>query len=295
MSEEEKRSLATHLANAVGLKQKEVEEGGWFKVDFETVPELVESRRVFLKAGKAYVPVKEQMTMVLAGFNERLEKGLEVYNHGIRRPCYPLTCSPGRRPRLPPPRRRRSPHPHPQPPLQKFRNPRLHPLRRRQRPLLRNHKCHLNRLPLRPLPPLHAQPPHAAPQKLPPKTLRSPPIHPLPQRHRPLPRRLSHLLAPGFQINNRRHLQQRIPLQHPPRLRRRRRRRHPSRPRLLPFFLPKNPNRTPPRHWRIARVPLPPLQHRQPNHPPANHRRQRPRRIARGERRCREEKVSYSV
>ncbi|KAK0515505.1 hypothetical protein JMJ35_001539 [Cladonia borealis] len=79
VSEDEKRSLATNLANATpGLKQKEVEEGGWFKVDFETVPELVESRRVFLKAGKAYVPVKEQMTMVLAGFNERLEKGLEL-------------------------------------------------------------------------------------------------------------------------------------------------------------------------------------------------------------------------
>ena len=84
VSEEERRNLAASLLSAtLGLKQKEVEEGGWFKVDFETVPELVESKRVFLKAGKAYVPVKEQMTMVLAGFNERLEKGLEVYIHGF--------------------------------------------------------------------------------------------------------------------------------------------------------------------------------------------------------------------
>lgn len=80
VSEEEKRALASNLRNATpGLKKEEIEEGGWFKVDFETVPELVETRRVFLKAGKAYVPVREQMSMVLAGFTERLDKGLEVY------------------------------------------------------------------------------------------------------------------------------------------------------------------------------------------------------------------------
>lgn len=105
VSEDEKRNLAANLANAtLGLKQKEVEEGGWFKVDFETVPELVESRRVFLKAGKAYVPVKEQMTMVLAGFNERLEKGLEVYIHDFPTPHYLLMCYTARSPRLPSPR-----------------------------------------------------------------------------------------------------------------------------------------------------------------------------------------------
>lgn len=79
VSEEEKRSLAAELMNATpGLRRQEMEEGGWFKVDFETVPELVEGRRVLLKAGKAYVPVREQMSMVLAGFIIRLDKGLEV-------------------------------------------------------------------------------------------------------------------------------------------------------------------------------------------------------------------------
>jgi DNA primase large subunit len=79
VSEEEKRTLAADLMNATpGLRKQEVEDGGWFKVDFETVPELVETRRIFLKRGKAYVPVREQMNMVLAGFNERLDKGLEV-------------------------------------------------------------------------------------------------------------------------------------------------------------------------------------------------------------------------
>ena len=79
MSEEEKRILAADLLNATpGLKKQDVEEGGWFKVDFETVSELVEGRKVFVKRGKAYVPVREQMSMVLAGFSERLDKGLEV-------------------------------------------------------------------------------------------------------------------------------------------------------------------------------------------------------------------------
>lgn len=79
VAEDEKKALGADLQNATpGLKRQEVEEGGWFKVDFETVSELVEGRRVYLKAGKAYVPVREQMSMVLDGFNGRLDKGLEV-------------------------------------------------------------------------------------------------------------------------------------------------------------------------------------------------------------------------
>ena len=79
VSEEEKRELGADLLAATpGLRRQEMEEGGWFKVDFERVPELVEGRRVFLKRGKAYVPVKEQMSMVVAEFGARLDKGLEV-------------------------------------------------------------------------------------------------------------------------------------------------------------------------------------------------------------------------
>ena len=79
VSEEEKKALGTDLQNATpGLKRQDAEEGGWFKVDFEMVSELVEGRRVLLKAGKAYVPVREQMSMVLADFTARLERGLEV-------------------------------------------------------------------------------------------------------------------------------------------------------------------------------------------------------------------------
>ena len=79
VSEDERRELGPHLLNATpGLRRQDIDDGAWFKVDFETVPELVESRRVYLKKGKAYVPVKEQMSMILAEFGARLEKGLEV-------------------------------------------------------------------------------------------------------------------------------------------------------------------------------------------------------------------------
>lgn len=78
--EEEKKELAPQLLAATpGMKKQEVEEGGWFKVDWETVPELVESRKVFIKRGVAYVPVREQLSMVLAEFSARLDKGLEVF------------------------------------------------------------------------------------------------------------------------------------------------------------------------------------------------------------------------
>ena len=79
VSEEERRSLGSQLMSATpGLRRQEMEDGGWFKVDFETVPELVEARRVFIRKGKAYVPVREQMSMVVAEFEARLNKGLEV-------------------------------------------------------------------------------------------------------------------------------------------------------------------------------------------------------------------------
>ncbi|KAF6230217.1 hypothetical protein HO133_004557 [Letharia lupina] len=86
VSEEEKRALGADLLNATpGMKRQDAEEAGWFKVDFEMVAELVEGRRVFLKAGKAYVPVREQMSMVLAGFNARLDKGLELAARALPR------------------------------------------------------------------------------------------------------------------------------------------------------------------------------------------------------------------
>ena len=79
ISSEEKRELAIQLSNATLGPRRPESEVGWFKVDWETVPELVENRKVYLYKGKAYVPAREQMSMVLAEFGARLEKSLQVF------------------------------------------------------------------------------------------------------------------------------------------------------------------------------------------------------------------------
>lgn len=77
VTDDEKQDYAVELAAMMGLK-KGAEDDAWFKVDWERVPDLVEHRRVFVKSGKAYVPVREQSSMVVAEFTSRLERQLEV-------------------------------------------------------------------------------------------------------------------------------------------------------------------------------------------------------------------------
>lgn len=75
---ERKEILPELIAAGQGRKSTEMVDEGWFKVDWMKVPELVEQRRVFLKGGWAYVPGREQMSMVLAEFTARLDRALEV-------------------------------------------------------------------------------------------------------------------------------------------------------------------------------------------------------------------------
>jgi DNA primase large subunit len=76
VTEEEKREFKEEMAAASGARKGEVQE--WFKVDWERVPELVEQRRVLLKRGMAFVPQREQMSLVVAEFTRRLDDALEV-------------------------------------------------------------------------------------------------------------------------------------------------------------------------------------------------------------------------
>ncbi|RDW71078.1 DNA primase large subunit [Coleophoma cylindrospora] len=85
VGEDEKRLYAAELVAAGGGYPKRLDEESWFKVDWERVPELVESRRVFLKAGKAYVPGREQLSMVVAEFTNRLDKALEMTSRALPR------------------------------------------------------------------------------------------------------------------------------------------------------------------------------------------------------------------
>jgi len=78
VGEQEKRELGPELVAAGGGFVKRMDEESWFKVDWERVPELVETRKVLLKYGKAYVPGREQLSMVVAEFTSRLDKALEV-------------------------------------------------------------------------------------------------------------------------------------------------------------------------------------------------------------------------
>lgn len=77
VGEAERRELSAEL-QAANPGAKRLEEDGYFKVDWERVPELVEKRLVFLKRGKAYVPVREQTSMVVSEFTRRLHSALEV-------------------------------------------------------------------------------------------------------------------------------------------------------------------------------------------------------------------------
>ncbi|KAH8652143.1 eukaryotic and archaeal DNA primase, large subunit-domain-containing protein [Xylariales sp. PMI_506] len=86
VSEEERKEYATDLAAMAGYRKgQQPEDESWFKVDWERVPELVESRKVLLKAGKAFVPSREQASMVSAEFTQRLERALELTARALPR------------------------------------------------------------------------------------------------------------------------------------------------------------------------------------------------------------------
>jgi len=82
VSEEEKRKLYEELSAANG---KPIDQEAFFKVDFTRVPDLVDGRRVYLRNGKAYVPVSAQISLVLQDFCLRLEKGLEMTARALPR------------------------------------------------------------------------------------------------------------------------------------------------------------------------------------------------------------------
>lgn len=78
VSADERTTYMTELSAISGFRKGAMDEETYFKVDWERVPDLVESRRVFLKSGKAFVPSKELSSMVAVEFTKRLERALEV-------------------------------------------------------------------------------------------------------------------------------------------------------------------------------------------------------------------------
>ncbi|KAF7556622.1 hypothetical protein G7046_g6243 [Stylonectria norvegica] len=85
VTEDERVKYGVELAAMTFGRKTSPEDDTWFKVDWERVPDLVEGRRVFMKAGKAYVPGREQSSMVVAEFSSRLEKQLELTARALPR------------------------------------------------------------------------------------------------------------------------------------------------------------------------------------------------------------------
>ncbi|KAK3327469.1 eukaryotic and archaeal DNA primase, large subunit-domain-containing protein [Cercophora scortea] len=90
VSDEEKREFRVQLAATSSLNygkknQQLQEDESWCKVDWDRVPDLVEGRRVFVRAGKAYVPAREQQSMVVSEFTTQLEKSLELTARALPR------------------------------------------------------------------------------------------------------------------------------------------------------------------------------------------------------------------
>ncbi|KAI8987309.1 eukaryotic and archaeal DNA primase, large subunit-domain-containing protein [Mycotypha africana] len=83
ISMEEKESLRKELTTCSRCKpginaDDYVTNETFFKVDFWKVPELVGTRSVFVKRGKAYVPMKEQVNLVMTEFRNYLERALNA-------------------------------------------------------------------------------------------------------------------------------------------------------------------------------------------------------------------------
>jgi DNA primase large subunit len=78
VSDAEKNELASELAAMMPLKKTSQDTDSWVKVDWDLVPDLIETRRAFVRRGKAYVPAREQASMIVAQFSSRLEKQLDV-------------------------------------------------------------------------------------------------------------------------------------------------------------------------------------------------------------------------
>ena len=79
VTDEEKTELREDLHASLGGRTS-VDDETWVKVDWTRVPDLVEGRRVVVYGGKAFVPGREQTSMIVAEFSRRLEQQLEVWH-----------------------------------------------------------------------------------------------------------------------------------------------------------------------------------------------------------------------
>ncbi|KAI0934152.1 hypothetical protein AcV5_006091 [Taiwanofungus camphoratus] len=84
--EEEREKYKTELAAASpATKDANPKDEKYYKVKWTRVPDLVEKRKVFLKGGLAYVPAREQSSIVFQEFQTNLMKALEMTARALPR------------------------------------------------------------------------------------------------------------------------------------------------------------------------------------------------------------------
>ncbi|KAF8076724.1 eukaryotic and archaeal DNA primase, large subunit-domain-containing protein [Lyophyllum atratum] len=81
-----KELLATYQGSKIeNVREQAFEAEKYYKVRWTRVPDLVEKRRVFLRGGWAYVPGKEQSSIVFQEFEVYLARALEVTARAVPR------------------------------------------------------------------------------------------------------------------------------------------------------------------------------------------------------------------
>ncbi|CEH14943.1 dna primase large subunit [Ceraceosorus bombacis] len=85
VTEEEKMANKASLLATSPWLTLSFDRESFFKVHWTRVIDLVEKRRVFLSGGTAWVPAKEQGTLVVAEFSTRLAKDLELTARALPR------------------------------------------------------------------------------------------------------------------------------------------------------------------------------------------------------------------
>ncbi|XP_071445449.1 DNA primase large subunit-like [Hetaerina americana] len=79
VTQSEKEQLLSHLISCTPhMSSTAVEVSEYFKFQFETVPDLVRNRRVYLQGGIAYVPSSELLFVVLHMYRGILTRGLKA-------------------------------------------------------------------------------------------------------------------------------------------------------------------------------------------------------------------------
>ncbi|KZS99043.1 DNA primase large subunit [Sistotremastrum niveocremeum HHB9708] len=84
VDEEEREKYSKELRNASSTT-KEVPGERYYKVHWTKVPDLIEKRRVFLKEGYAYVPSREQSSIVFQAFQNHLNAALQMTARALPR------------------------------------------------------------------------------------------------------------------------------------------------------------------------------------------------------------------